>query len=41
MLRRTSVMKLPKPVTFVFVASIALCTAGSVHAMYSVADEGR
>jgi len=34
-------MKLPKLLTFVVVASIVLCTAGSVQAMYSVANEGR
>lgn len=41
MSRLTSVMKLPKLLTFVFVVSIVLCTARSVHAMYSVANEGR
>jgi hypothetical protein len=33
-------MKLPKPITFVFVASIVFCTACPVYALYSIANSG-
>ena len=41
MSRLTSVMKLPKLFTFVLVASIVLCTVGSVYALSIGARDGR
>ncbi len=41
MSRRTPIVGPPKLLTSVFVASIVLCTAEPVHALYSVANEGR
>ena len=41
MSRLTSVMNLPRQLTFVFVASIVFCTVGSVHAEWVGGPGGR